>query len=76
MSRGTPVIAYAGGGYVESVIDKKTGILFHKPTVESLVQAIYQFTNLPISTNACIAQAQKFSKSRFKKELKAFIASH
>ncbi|MCX6794043.1 MAG: glycosyltransferase, partial [Candidatus Gottesmanbacteria bacterium] len=73
MSMGTPVIAFAGGGYVESVIDGKTGIFFHKPTVESLIQAIQQCNNRTISSAACITQAKKFSKERFKTELKKFV---
>jgi len=32
MLAGTPVIAFRGGGYVESVIENKTGIFFDEPT--------------------------------------------
>lgn len=73
MSMGTPVIAYAGGGYTESVVDGKTGIFFNKPTAESLIGAIKKFEKMNINRDDCIAQAKKFSKDRFKKELKTFI---
>jgi glycosyltransferase involved in cell wall biosynthesis len=73
MGHGVPVIALAQGGVLETVVDGKTGILFHEPTAESLIQAIYQFTNLPINSKTCIAQAKKFSKERFKRELKEFV---
>ncbi len=76
MSLGTPVIAFAGGGYTESVIDGKTGIFFDTPTIEGLIGAIQRFTKTTISSASCIAQAKKFSKTRFKKELTSFIASH
>ncbi len=69
MSYGTPVIAYAGGGYIESVIDGKTGVLF----TGDLVAAIKKFETMKIDPKACIAQAKKFSKERFKKELKEFV---
>lgn len=82
MSMGTPVIAYAGGGYTESVIDGKTGIFFHEPTVEGLMSAIKKFEQMSSKgrsasgrdwSKACMAQAQKFSKKRFQKALKEFV---
>jgi glycosyltransferase involved in cell wall biosynthesis len=76
MSMGTPVIAYAGGGYRESVIDGKTGVLFTEPTVESLIAALKKFETLKIDAKDCIIQAKKFSKERFQKELKSFVKAH
>jgi glycosyltransferase involved in cell wall biosynthesis len=73
MSCGTPVIAYYGGGYKETVIDGKTGIFFHKQSVESLVEAIKKFERMKIDGEVCKKQAEKFSKERFKKEIQAFI---
>jgi glycosyltransferase involved in cell wall biosynthesis len=73
MSMGTPVIAYAGGGYTESVVDGSTGILFRKPTAESLIEAIKKFEKTKIDTRNCISQAKKFSKERFKAELQDFV---
>ncbi len=73
MSMGTPVICYRGGGYIESVIDGKTGIYFDKPTVKSLITAMKKLDKAHISSSACIDQAKKFRKARFQKELKEFI---
>jgi glycosyltransferase involved in cell wall biosynthesis len=76
MSFGTPVIAYKGGGYLESVIDGKTGIFFDELTIESLSSAIKRFddsNHRDITAENCIAQAKKFSKERFKKEIGEFI---
>ncbi|MBI2074898.1 MAG: glycosyltransferase, partial [Candidatus Levybacteria bacterium] len=75
MACGTPVVAFRGGGYVESVIEGKTGVFFNEPTVDSLISAIKQLNNLTIDPIACIKQAQKFSKERFKKEIKNFVLS-
>ncbi len=72
MAAGTPVIAYAGGGYKESVIDGKTGILF----TGDLASAIRKFETMTFRAEDCIAQAKKFSKERFKKELKSFVNAH
>ena len=77
MSVGTPVIAYNGGGYVESVIDGKTGVLFDVPTVEGLLSAVKRFESLKKDWKpACISQAKKFSTERFAKEIRLFIQNH
>ena len=70
---GTPVIAYNGGGYKETVIEGKTGIFFHQLTVDSLIEAIRKFERTKIKPEDCKKQAQKFSKERFKKEIQAFV---
>lgn len=75
MSVGTPVIAYRSGGVQESVIEGKTGLFFEEPNADSLVAAIEQLNNLTINPADCIKQAQKFSKERFKKEIKKFVIS-
>lgn len=76
MAAGTPVIALAQGGTLETVIDGKTGVLFEQPEVSSLVSAIDRFEKGYGKSNfssACKKQAQQFSKARFQKELKAFV---
>jgi glycosyltransferase involved in cell wall biosynthesis len=75
MSCGTPVIAYHGGGYKETVIDGKTGVFFKKLSVDSLIEAIKRFEKTKIKAEDCKKQAEKFSKERFKKEIKAFISA-
>jgi glycosyltransferase involved in cell wall biosynthesis len=76
MSFGTPVIAYRGGGYTESVIENKTGIFFNELTIESLSKAVNSIKQLGIKPEDCIRQAQKFSKERFISEIKKFIENH
>lgn len=65
---GTPVIACYSGGVKESVVDKKTGIFFKKPTTASLIEAIKKFEKTNIKKEDCIKQAKKFSKKEFKKK--------
>jgi glycosyltransferase involved in cell wall biosynthesis len=74
MSMGTPVIAFNGGGYKETVLDKKTGLLFNDYSVEGLIKAIKQFNNLTINSQDCIEQARKFGKVRFKNEILELIS--
>ncbi len=73
MSHGTPVIALAQGGVLETVIEGKTGVFFKNPEIEELIAAIEKFNKDYKSYNNCYIQAKKFSKERFQRELKAFI---
>jgi glycosyltransferase involved in cell wall biosynthesis len=70
---GTPVVAFNGGGYRETVLDKKTGLLFNDYSIDGLIKAIREFEGLKIDPKDCINQAQKFSKERFKKEILNFV---
>ena len=40
---GRPVIAFAGGGALETVVEGETGVFFGEPTVESLTGALLDF---------------------------------
>jgi len=74
MAAGTPVIAFRGGGYTETVTPK-TGVFFDELTVDALVRAIKQYhgsNHDTITARACLTQAQKFSKERFRKEMSKF----
>lgn len=76
MGHGVPVIAYRSGGLPETIVDGKTGVFFDELTVESVMKAIKHFNNiyqLSISAKNCQLQAQKFSESRFKKEMVEFV---
>ncbi|HVZ67635.1 MAG TPA: glycosyltransferase [Patescibacteria group bacterium] len=70
---GTPVIAFYGGGYKESVVDGKTGVFFKEYSVDSLSQAIEKFETLKLDSQACRKQAAKFSAEVFDKKIKEFV---
>ncbi|OGM19512.1 hypothetical protein A2686_01220 [Candidatus Woesebacteria bacterium RIFCSPHIGHO2_01_FULL_38_10] len=72
---GTPVIAFNGGGFKESVIDGATGILVDDKDEETLKKAIERFDGIKWDKNKLQDQAKKFSKERFVKEFKKFVAS-
>ena len=69
MVYGTPVIAFRAGGYLETVVDSKTGVFFDELTPESLWQAMQKFEKVKWSGVALRKRAQKFSKERFKKQM-------
>jgi glycosyltransferase involved in cell wall biosynthesis len=73
---GTPVIAFNGGGYKETVLQGRTGVLFDDYSVNGLIEAVKKFENSKFSSTDCIAQAEKFSKERFKREIKEFVEKH
>lgn len=75
MAAGAPVIAYAKGGALETVIDGKTGIYFHAQTVEALMEAVMKIETREIifDKDTLRQHAEKFNKDRFKKEIKDFI---
>jgi glycosyltransferase involved in cell wall biosynthesis len=70
---GTPVVAYNGGGYRESVVDGKTGVFFDESTEAGLLSAIQSLEKLHVKPEDCKSQAEKFSKDRFKKQIHAYI---
>lgn len=65
---GKPVIAFAKGGSLETVIIKKTGILFVEQSVDCLVDAIKSLKR--VNPQDCIDNAKRFSKERFMVDLK------
>lgn len=69
MMCGTPVIAFNGGGYKESVVENKTGVLFNDYSVEGLGGAIERFNKLKWNKTGIKKWARKFSKERFKREM-------
>jgi glycosyltransferase involved in cell wall biosynthesis len=72
---GTPVIAYYGGGYKETVVEGKTGVFFKEPNSDSLIDAVKRFEKSKITPQDCIKQAEKFSKERFIRNIKEFVNS-
>jgi glycosyltransferase involved in cell wall biosynthesis len=69
---GRPVIAFRGGGYLETVAEGKTGEFFDEYTVESLIEKIKNFKEEKFDPEDCREQAAKFSKERFKQEITKF----
>lgn len=76
MAVGTPVIALAQGGVLETVIEGKTGLFFDERTPESLILAVKKFEKMNFNSRDCIVQAKKFSKERFKKQMLQFVNQH
>ena len=70
---GRPVIAYGGGGALDTIIDGETGVLFAEQTVESLIAAVHRCEAAQFSPATCRRNAERFSLDRFQRELMNFV---
>lgn len=76
MASGRPVVAYRGGGAIETIVENKTGIFFNEQTVDSLRSALFRFKNIQFNSADCREQAKKFDVLVFKENiLKALDAA-
>ncbi len=73
MACGRPVVAYQGGGALETIKEGKTGIFFADQTTEGLIQAIKNFDSYKFNPNFIRQHALGFDKEIFKKKIKDFI---
>ncbi|MBL0339990.1 MAG: glycosyltransferase [Bacteroidetes bacterium] len=68
----TPVIAFKKGGYLETVVDGKTGLFFQEQTTESLSEAILRLDSVRnnFTKSDFIANADRFSIEKFRIKFK------
>ncbi|MHB8205452.1 MAG: glycosyltransferase [Desulfomonilaceae bacterium] len=72
---GRPVIAYAKGGALETVIPNETGVFFYDRSVESLAMAIGEFEKRmdKFDTRKIVQNAYRFSKPIFLARFEDFV---
>ena len=75
MAAGAPVIAYAKGGALETVIHGHTGVHFHEQSVDALMAAVQQIESgaFVFSPAQLHEHAAGFDKAVFKQKIKAFV---
>jgi glycosyltransferase involved in cell wall biosynthesis len=66
---GCPVLAYKGGGVLETIVDGKTGLFFSEYTVESLSKALDEWDEYHFDAEDCLNQSQKFSFEVFQNNI-------
>ena len=74
MAAGTPVIAYKGGGFKETVVDGVTGVFVTDTSVESLKMAVRKINDKDWDKEALQKQARKFGKERFEKRIREEVS--
>ena len=72
---GTPVIAFNGGGFRETVIEGVTGILINDTDEKTISEAINRFNKIKWNKKNLQENARKFSKERFEKKIRKYVES-
>ena len=72
---GRPVIAYRGGGAVETIEEGTTGIFFDQPNGRALAEAIEKFEGLRWDQNTLRRHAEKFDRTVFAFRVLQFLGS-
>jgi glycosyltransferase involved in cell wall biosynthesis len=67
------VIAYAGGGALETLVEGETGAFFRQPTVDSLAEVLAGFDEKRYDPARCRANAERFDIPVFKEKLAGFV---
>jgi len=70
---GRPVIAYAAGGALDTVMEGVTGAFFYDQTPEALTKVIREFDDTCYDPATIRRHAERFDKRVFKERLSAFI---
>jgi glycosyltransferase involved in cell wall biosynthesis len=70
---GRPVVAFARGGALETVIPGETGILFDELSSASLTAALERAAATPFDVDRLRANAQRFSRERHVERMRAVV---
>lgn len=70
---GCPVIAFARGGALETVLENESGIFFKEQKEQALADAVLRFERSTLDPEAARRNAERFSKQRFQMEMKSMI---
>jgi glycosyltransferase involved in cell wall biosynthesis len=71
---GRPVIAFARGGALETVVDGQTGLFFSRQESASLEAAVarYESGEHAITAEKCVGNARRFSNAVFRDAIRSF----
>jgi glycosyltransferase involved in cell wall biosynthesis len=73
MAAGRPVIAYAGGGALDSVVEGVTGTFFREQTPEALAAAVQGWDATVFDPEAIRAHAHQFDRALFRARFQALV---
>ena len=73
MVSGRPVIAFRGGGVLETVVENKTGLFFNEQTPQSIINAVRAFDSYKFDSKEIREHALRFDKEIFKEKIKKFV---
>jgi glycosyltransferase involved in cell wall biosynthesis len=70
---GTPVVAFARGGALESVVEGETGLFFTDPGPGALAAVVRAAAGREWSASACRANARRFDRAVFLKRMRRIL---
>jgi len=73
MASGRPVVAFHGGGALETIIDRITGVFFYEPTAEDLMAAVDRASRMKWLPDLCRGQAERFDIPIFMKKISVVL---
>ncbi len=73
MAAGRPVIAYAAGGALDTVIPGQTGAFFKEQSVESIIEAVESFDPDSVDTTFLRNHAERFDTAVFNQKITTFV---
>jgi len=72
---GTPVVAYAVGGALDTITEGETGVFFHEQTPAAVAEAVRRAAAVDWDGAAISAATQRFSEARFHQGLAEAVSS-
>ncbi|HEC35308.1 MAG TPA: glycosyltransferase family 4 protein [Anaerolineae bacterium] len=70
---GRPVVAFGGGGALDTVVEGRTGVFFHESTPQALAAAVRSFDPDSVDPRTCCANAERFATAVFRERVGRFI---
>lgn len=70
---GRPVVAFARGGALETVVPGVTGVFFEEQAADALIGALEEFEGQQFDPAACRRNAERFSSDEFARRFSAFV---
>ena len=72
---GRPVVAFAAGGALDTVVPGETGVLFHESTASALMDALRAVAGRPWDAARLRAHAEQFAEPVFVARFRAVVAT-
>jgi glycosyltransferase involved in cell wall biosynthesis len=70
---GRPVIAYRGGGALDTIVDGETGLFFDEQTPESLCRALAALADARFDQGVIRANAERFDVTEFVQGITRYV---
>jgi glycosyltransferase involved in cell wall biosynthesis len=70
---GRPVVAYQGGGALDTVNPGVTGVFFSEPSLDSLAEAVLRAARIPWDAAAIRRHASRFDEKAFRERMETIL---